>query len=348
MAKRGGGYPGRDIPEFYALAMELFLPEEAEVSAAMPRGPFTAAMLAETAGRPEDEATKILEKMADRGLCSSAVVEGTRYYAGPPFVPGIFEFQFMRGTTTDRDRKLARLIHAYKAAVDAQTKSAVLAFPAMRVISVDRLVQSGNQIHTYDQVNNYIDQYDPISVSTCFCRHEAELIDPADSCGRPNETCFQFGFAAQFVAERKMGRIVTKDEARTILDQCEKAGLVHCSQNAQEIDFLCNCCSCHCMILQTALKQPKPAFALFSSFQPTFDEALCTACGICVDRCPGSALALEDRDVPEPNMDRCFGCGVCATGCPSEAVQMTAREDAPEPPKDRQALKAAARAARQA
>ncbi|MEE9152063.1 MAG: hypothetical protein V3U20_09565, partial [Thermoplasmata archaeon] len=42
MKKRGGGYPGMDIPEFYELVEELFTPEEAEVNNAMPRGPFTA------------------------------------------------------------------------------------------------------------------------------------------------------------------------------------------------------------------------------------------------------------------------------------------------------------------
>ena len=40
MKKRGGGYSGMDIPEFYAMAKELFTPEEAEVNNAMPRGPF--------------------------------------------------------------------------------------------------------------------------------------------------------------------------------------------------------------------------------------------------------------------------------------------------------------------
>ena len=40
MKKRGGGYAGMDIPEFYAMAEVLFTPEEAEVNNAMPRGPL--------------------------------------------------------------------------------------------------------------------------------------------------------------------------------------------------------------------------------------------------------------------------------------------------------------------
>jgi hypothetical protein len=34
MARRGGRYPGKDIPEFYDLTKELFTPEEAAAAAA--------------------------------------------------------------------------------------------------------------------------------------------------------------------------------------------------------------------------------------------------------------------------------------------------------------------------
>jgi len=37
LAKRGGRFPGMDIPEFYDLAKELFTPEEATVFNAIPK-----------------------------------------------------------------------------------------------------------------------------------------------------------------------------------------------------------------------------------------------------------------------------------------------------------------------
>ena len=51
MKKRGGGYAGLDIPEFFTLVEKLFTPEEAAVNNAMPRGPFQAKDLAESMGR---------------------------------------------------------------------------------------------------------------------------------------------------------------------------------------------------------------------------------------------------------------------------------------------------------
>ena len=345
MAQRGGPYPGMDIPEFYEMARELFTPEEAAACAAMPRKPFTAADMAQEMGRDEKEVAAILEAMADKGLCSSFLREGVRLYAAAPFVPGIFEFQFMRGTRTDRDRKLARLIHAYKEAVAAKRGHRPITFPINRVITVEKTITPGSRIHTFDQVFSYIDRHDPIAVSTCFCRHEGKLLDEKSDCGKPDDVCMQFGVGAEYVIERGFGRRITKEEARQVLKRSEEAGLVHASSNTQDIDFICNCCPCHCMILKTALAQPQPGRVLFSGFRPEFDPERCVACGTCVERCPAKALTL-DGDLPELNLDRCFGCGVCATGCPSEAIAMMERAEAPAPPVNRKALSEALKASR--
>ncbi|MEE8540375.1 MAG: 4Fe-4S binding protein [Desulfobacterales bacterium] len=344
LAQRRGRYPGMDIPEFYALMEVLFTAEEAEAYCAIPRGRHPASTIAEAMGRPEAEVTTILETMADNGLCSAGTVEGVTLYWALPLVPGIFEFQFMRGTSTERDQKLAELIHAYKAAVDRMQGPPKVTFPTTRVIPVDKKIEAGNTIHTYDQVAAYIEKYEPLSVSTCFCRHEAKLIEPDDHCGKPDEVCMQFGSGAQFVIDRNLGRQITKDEALNILKLSEEAGLVHASVNRQELDFLCNCCGCHCMILKTALAQPKPGVSLNSGFQPVWDPDLCTACETCIDNCPTEALAMGAQDVPQVNLDRCIGCGVCATGCPMEAIALQTRPDIEVPPVDHKALREAIKA----
>ncbi len=338
MAQRGGMYPGMDIPEFYAVAEELFTPEEAAVAVIMPRRPSTVATIAQAAGRDEEQVARVLEAMADKGLCSSFVRDGARHYAAVPFVPGIFEFQFMRGTSTDRDRRLARLIHAYKEAVDARRGSQRISFPTARVITVEKTIRPGSTVHTYDQVSSYIEKADHIAVTTCFCRHEGRLLEEEKDCGKPLDVCMQFGPGAQYVIERQMGRQVTKEEALEVLRRSEEAGLVHTSNNLQQgIDFLCNCCPCHCMILKEALSYSEPGEFLSSGFRPTLDPERCVGCETCVGRCPAKALAMNG-DVPQLDERRCFGCGVCATGCPSEAIEMVPRPQAPEPPLDRKAL----------
>ncbi len=340
MAKRGGNYPGVDIPEFYEMAKELFTPKEAAIINAMPRGVSSLSTISKNLSSGEQEVKEMLEKMADKGFCLPSYKNQQHMYYAPPFVPGIFEFQFMRGTTTEKDRMLAKLIHQYKKAVDALKANEEVYYPTTRVIPINRTIKAENKIHTYDQLAAYIDRNDPISVCTCYCRHEAILVDKDDSCGKPMEVCMAFNESARYVIERGMGRRISKNEALDILKLSAESGLVHCTLNLQKIDFICNCCSCHCIILKQALSYPNPGIFLSSGFQPCFDPGSCTVCETCVDRCPADALVLNEN-APEVNLFRCIGCGVCAIGCPEDAIVMEEKENAMVPPLDRKALRSA-------
>jgi Na+-translocating ferredoxin:NAD+ oxidoreductase subunit B len=348
MQKRGGDFSGLDIPEFYAMAEEMFTPQEAEINNAMPRGPFTALDLAQAMGRDPEAVAAILEQMADKGLCQAVKMGDAVFYQSARFMPGILEYQFMPGRITTREKKMARLIHAYKVAHDQHSNPAAASpIPTNRVITVARTIAAGSQVHTYDQVQAYIDQYDPIAVSTCFCRHAALLRDE-DIHDMPNDVCMQFGMGAQFTIERLGARQLTKAEAREVLDRSEAAGLIHMSTNmAEGIGFICNCDRWHCVAVTRALSMPKPGLYFSSGFEPRFDAALCQACGTCVERCPADALSTKGADdVPAIDPDRCFGCAVCATGCSEQAITMVNRPGIAPPPKDGQALKAAMRGGR--
>jgi len=341
MKKRGGAYAGMDIPEFFSMVKELFTPAEAEVNNAMPKGFFTAKALAATMGRDEKEIEAVLEIMADKGLCLALSMDQSRVYQAARFMVGILEFQFMPGKTTDRDKKVAQLIHAYKKAFDQRTDRSVMSFPTTRVITVDALVKADNQVHTYDQVRTFIDQFDPIAATTCYCRHAA-FLRGEDIHGMPNDVCMQFGPWAQYAIERLGARKLSKQEAMEVLNLAEEAGLIHMSQNMTEgISFLCNCDRWHCGAVQNALAKPKSGLFFNSGFEPRFDPDLCASCQTCIDRCPAEALVMGEDDHPVVNLDRCFGCAVCATGCPSQAISMVNKPGFPPPPKDAKAFREA-------
>ena len=334
MKSRRGPYTGIEIPEFYELVVELFTPEEAEVNNAMTREASTAADIAREMNREEDEIKVILEQMADKGLCKTFRRNGLRLYQGEPFMPGIFEYQFMSGNATDNDKKIARLIRAYKKAFNIAKGEVKMTFPTTRVITVDRTIEAGNTVHTYDQVSTFIDKNETIGVGTCYCRHAAKLVGE-DTHDMPTEVCMWFGNMAEYAIERLGAREMTKAEAKKVLDMAEEAGLVHMSRNTtDDINFICNCDRWHCEVIKGVLKQSKPALFFNSGFQPRIDPDLCTACETCVDRCPPEALTMGKNEVPEVNLDRCFGCAVCATGCPEEAIAMESKPGFPIPPKD--------------
>ena len=336
MKSRRGPYTGVDIPEFYDMVEELFTPQEAEVNNAMSRKPATARDIAREMNRDENKIKAILETMADKGLCRTFLKDDVRLYQGEPFMPGVFEYQFMSGKTTDRDKKIARLIKVYKKAFDVARGrgGAKMTFPITRVITVDRTIEAGNTVHTYDQVTTYIDKNETIGVGTCYCRHAAKLVDE-DTHDMPMEVCMWFGSMAEYAIERLGARKMTTAEAKKVLDTAEEAGLVHMSRNTTEdVNFICNCDRWHCEVIKGVLKQSKPALFFNSGFQPRFDPDLCVACETCIERCPPEALSMGEEEIPVVDLDRCFGCAVCATGCPSEAIVMDSKPDFPVPPKD--------------
>jgi len=334
MQSRRGPYAGLNIPEFFDLVMELFTPEEAEINNLLSKKPETLSHIAQKTQRDPKELESILEAMADKGLCATFEKGGERVYQGLPFMPGILEYQFLSGRDTDRDRKLAQLIHDYKTAYVAARGVEKITFPTTRVIPVDKTIDAGNRIHTYDQVATYIQKYDSIGVGSCYCRHAAKLRGE-DTHDMPMEVCMWFGDAADYMMERIGGRKVTKAEALALLDRAEDAGLIHMSRNTTEdIVFLCNCDRWHCEVVAHVLQQPKPGRVFNSGYQPKFDPDACAACETCVDRCPPEALSLGDNELPIVDLDRCFGCAVCAAGCPEGAIAMEAKPGFPAPPKD--------------
>jgi Pyruvate/2-oxoacid:ferredoxin oxidoreductase delta subunit len=340
MKSRGGAFSGADIPEFFAMVEELFTPKEAEVNNAMPKGPCTAAQMAKIMNRDVDQIEPILENMADKGLCVALNMEGVVFYKSARFMVGILEFQFLPGRITERDKKLAKLIYDYKTAFyKLQEKDSTPKVPSVRVITVDSTVHPEDIVHTYDQVQTYIDENDLIAVGACYCRHAA-VLRGEDIHGMPTDTCMQFGSSAQFGIERLGARKLSKTEAKEVLDRSEEAGLIHMSQNTAEgVGFIYNCDRWHCTVVTEALRTEKPALTLSSGFQPQFDPDLCIACETCLERCPSEALSMNEDDLPQVVVDRCFGCAVCASGCPSEAISMIHKQGFTEPPKDAKAMK---------
>ena len=129
-----------DIPEFYELVEMLFTPQEAEINNVLKPKPATAGDIAEELEHSEEEIAGILETMADKGLCKTFIKDDTRLYQGVPFIPGIFEYQFMDGKSTERHKQIAKLIQAYEHAYEAIQGETKMTFPVSRVIPVDQKI----------------------------------------------------------------------------------------------------------------------------------------------------------------------------------------------------------------
>jgi ferredoxin len=144
---------------------------------------------------------------------------------------------------------------------------------------------------------------------------------------------------ADFVIERGLAREVTREEAGAIVEESEKAGLVHFVDNAQgKVKHNCNCCGCSCWNVGSIRRRKIPRDVLMATyFLRETEEGACLGCGACAEICPVVAVTMEG-EVPVVDRQWCIGCGVCAGVCPAGAVQIVLRTDRREPPQDFQEL----------
>lgn len=324
-----------------AILRELFRPEEAALAAQLPFRPAALRKIAEAAGRDASELEPVLEDMASRGLLYARRTDKGPYYALLPVYPGAFELQFMGGQTGPGRTHLARLFESYyseamgKAFAEAKT-------PFARVVSLERRIPSGSEIHPYERVSRLIDEQDTFALGTCYCRHEKSLLGKA--CSAPkDDMCMVFGAFAQFAIERGFARAATRADMTRTLDRAEEHGLVHVSDNVSgPVSFLCNCCGCCCGFLRTITELGRANVVATSRFVAALEETRCSGCEACVGVCQVGALRAVGGAL-RLDADRCLGCGACVHRCPSDALRLEARTRYRAPHATRAELNAALR-----
>ena len=326
----GGALPALKCQPFYALMSELFTTEEAGLAVKLPLEAMTLKQLSKLAGAPATSSLGgTLEAMADKGLLLAEKAGENTTYKMLPLLPGMMEFQFLKGGTGERDRKIILLIHEYLRFVN----QAVAATPraagddasqGKRVITLEKLIAQIAVVHSYADVMDLIDTTEHIAVGTCLCRHRGEILDRP--CDKPKDVCMIFGPEAKAAADRGMVRMLSKDDAHQVLDRTEEAGLVHQSMYHQGgfVDFLCNCCACHCGTLRGIKRAQVPSLAAIVKRVIAIDRESCISCGDCVPRCQMEALKQDLVDL-KLNAGRCIGCGLCIYACPVDALKLVER-----------------------
>ena len=330
--RRGGGVPTVKCQDFRDIMEELFTEEEAMVAAILPETPASADMLIDQAKLSQVELEKHLESMARKGTLFSIKVSDKRYYVLFPLVPGMMENQLLTGIISDRTKKIAKLFAAYFVSLSkkgATTENTFSKVPYARIILVDQNIPDGRTIQPYDKLKSYIEKAKDIAVVACHCRQMGELLGAP--CNKPKDVCMAVGPGAHYMAEYGLGKAISKEEAYRVLERAEEEGLVHSVSNTGKyIDFICNCCICHCETLKSLKKYGPRGAAALSSFISKVDADECIGCGDCIERCPMEALTMKE-ELAVVDEKRCIGCGLCIRSCPTGAIKMHNREAAPVP-----------------
>jgi electron transport complex protein RnfB len=318
-------------PEIIEILKILYTKEEAEVAIGLSFAPFSIDVISRRTGVEPAEVERRLDSLTLKGVVACRPKEGNKRYSLFATLPGFFEFPFMikRERTPELDR-LAELWHNYMDKLSQTFGSPETS--TVRVLPIQEEVPNEPSVLPYEKIYDMIDKAEVVGIANCACR-QAE-----HNCDAPIEACMLFDGAAVGLSLMGIGRIITKEEMKKILKECDDYGLIHQVNNAQErLTMLCNCCSCCCVLLRSFKKYGNPNVISSSGFMPQCNEEICSGCGICAEeRCKMDAITIEN-DLPVINENLCIGCGLCVTGCPEEAMKLVRREKVREtPPTDRE------------
>jgi ferredoxin len=275
------------------------------------------------------ELTKKLETMHEKGQIRAWTRrDGLRKYGLMPWVVGIYEEQLDK-----MDEELAQLTEEYfeksKAKGLFDTEPAIF-----KVLPINKEIKTELEIFPYENAELLIDNAKSWGIRDCICKAQQEHL--GNTCSYPKTVCISFANRENAFSNNSISKPITKQEALNYLVESEEAGLVHCSMNVKEqLNYICNCCTCCCGILRGLTKLNQPYAFVKSNYVIHVEEEDCIGCETCIDRCQFDALSIHD-EISTVNSDKCVGCGVCAITCTEEALHLIPRDSyqRTEPPEN--------------
>jgi len=312
------GFPPVEDGTHLKLLKWIFTPKEAEIAGQMKLRGETAEELASRLGRPLEGLRKLLEVMATKGEIRAWNSSTGRRYALLVFVGGIWENQLKR-----MDWGFAQLAEDYFS--KSRCRGLFDTEPALfRVIPVNRVVRPELEVYPYEIAESMIRSARSWGLRDCMCKKQKEAV--GEPCRFPSSVCILINPNRENAYEGdSFTKAITKERALEVLRHAEEAGLIHCSMNVQTgHSYICNCCTCCCLMLRSLVKWKQPHAFIKSNYIAQVDEESCLGCGKCNDRCQFSALSVPET-ICEVDSNLCVGCGVCCIACEEGALSLASR-----------------------
>lgn len=337
------GFPKTRSKVEIRLLKHIFTPEQARIAACLNYKPEPLETVYERARglvKTPEQLSRILNDIEQKGGIESYLKNGHRVYCNAPLVVGMYEFQLHRLTPEfihDFDR--------YTADLNFGLEFLGTALPQMRTIPIRKSVPIHSHTHTFDEVFSLLDGADgQFAIVECICRKKKrQLGSPCQVTGR-TETCMALGDFAAAAARNHMGRLISHDEAISILEKNQQEGMIFQPSNTQQADFICSCCGCCCGMLRMHKSIPKPVDFWASNYFAAMNSEQCSGCGKCAEKCQVDAIVVKNPSGKPSekqvsiDLNRCLGCGVCVAVCPARAMSLTRKPIDTLPPATREDL----------
>ena len=334
----GMGLPHRD--ELVDILKIIFSEAEAQVALLLPTThiplkPSPVADIALSSDLEPQKVIRILEGLAAKKVIFAGKTEdGQTGYALHQAGFGFPQAFFWEGKDTPQARKMTRLILKYfNRQVTKEAFGAKKIKPYRYIPIQQSLNPEAQAVLPHDRMDTVLNNAQRFALAHCPCRVEAGLM--GRSCDHPLEVCLKFDRMADYLIEQELGREISREEARQIVNNAAHVGLVHFVDNAAgKVQHNCNCCGCACWNVGSIRRRKIPRDELMAVyFTRQTDPDACIGCGQCIEICPVDAITVKSELAIVDNQ-WCIGCGVCVNRCDYDAIQIVKRRDSAEIPLD--------------
>lgn len=326
MGEGFGGTPGVHGYDFF---QSFWTVEEAEAENEMPLLEwFTAYDYSCRTGRDLDEATEILDRLADKRLINRVTRAGINWYHMFGGLWGI------RSATRFREFTKQFLIdRGVVGGVDDEESQ----YPILGVCPVSADVVEGGKVAPFRDWRGTLERNSIFGVAPCGCRNASITTGAIEENDNYHGIlhCVVVGETAQFMIDTGNASQITKEEALDLYDQGIADGFVPEMSFAEHPEVFCLCKSDTCRVLGVyrSTNGDTSKFPNASAYELSYDKDACVKCGACIDRCPMAAVSFGDDGYVQL-APMCVGCGQCVLTCPASARILREKEQVPALPKD--------------
>ncbi len=316
------GFPKSSLHSDRRLISYIFNQETAEIFLLLEKGYQTAKRFAEVNSLSEEVASQKLDLLANKGLIYRKHGQEGYEYSAYPFVAGFLEFQAGR-TDIDKGWLMETALYMITSKFGKRMSQTM---PFYRTIPHDPELVEGGKVVPYDNIDEILNRHTRFAVAPCLCRMMYKL-KPFNKCNHPIETCIETDEYADFFIETGIGREISREEARKIIEDGKKDGRVINVTNSKEGENICSCCKCGCGMLYLKNKYPGPSGKLWNNYYASFEASKCVKCGACKNSCGFDYLKVKKNGQIVVDQQSCLGCGICVSKCHAKALTLVKKNE---------------------